>query len=334
MSTNLIDLENDLKNKKLNSIYLLYGEEKYLIQEYVKKIKKCFGELYLGINYILLDESNIDSLISDIETPAFGYDKKLILIKNSNLFKKDNKSPIKDKFKEYLINNTEIINESVVILFIEETVHKMDFYKNVEKYARAIEFKELKPFEIKNRIKKICSLYKVKISDQNLDYFIEVAGTKMENLINEIRKLIEFAGENNEISHEDIEKLTIKDIEAVIFDLTDYLGEKNTKNALEILDNLIYNKEPLQRISITLYNHFKKIYFCKLAIEEKKDIATSIGLKPNQLFLVGKYRKQASCFSEKEIKNLLNELINLDYKSKNGMIDLEIGLKSILCKNC
>ena len=91
MSTNLIDLENDLKNKKLNSIYLLYGEEKYLIQEYVKKIKKCFGELYLGINYILLDESNIDSLISDIETPAFGYDKKLILIKNSNLFKKDNK---------------------------------------------------------------------------------------------------------------------------------------------------------------------------------------------------------------------------------------------------
>ena len=38
-------------------------------------MKKIFGELNLGINYILLDESNINTIISDIETPAFGYQK-------------------------------------------------------------------------------------------------------------------------------------------------------------------------------------------------------------------------------------------------------------------
>ncbi len=334
MIITLNDLENDLKVQKLNSIYLFYGEEKYLIQEYLKKIKKCFGELSLGINYILLDEENINGLISDIETPAFGYEKKLIIIKNSNLFKKENKSPIKDKIKEYLSKNFEIINESVVIVFIEETVHKMDFYKTIEKYAKVLEFKELKPVEIKNRLKKICSLYKVNITDQNLTYLIEISGTKMENLINEIRKLIEFAGENNEIKKEDIDKLAIKDMEAIIFDLTDSLGERNTKNALEILDNLLYNKEPLQKIIITLYNHFKKIYFCKLAVELNRDIAMALDLKPNQLFLIGKYKKQANYFSEKEIKIILNELISLDYSSKSGMIDLEIGLKSLLCKNC
>lgn len=334
MSTNIIDLENDIKNQSLHSIYVLYGEEQYLKQEYLKKIKRIFGETSLGINYILLDENNIDTLIDNIETPAFGYEKKLIVIKNSNIFKKDTKSPMKEKFKKYISENMEIIDESCIIVFIEDIVHKMDLYKAIEKKAIVIELNELKPNELKMRLKKICTMYKVNISDNVLTYLIETTGTKMQNLINEIRKLIEFAGEGGEIKKEDIDKLTIKEIQAVIFDLTDYLGVKNTEKSIEILDNLIYNKEPLQKIIITLYNHFKKIYFTKLALKEKKDIAASLNLKPNQIFLVSKYKRQAEYFGEKEIEEILEELIDLDYKSKNGLIDLEIGLKSVLCKNC
>ena len=80
MSTNYLDLENDIKNQNLHSIYVLYGDEEYLKQEYLKKIKKVFGELSLGINYILLDETNIDTLITNIETLSFGYEKKLIVV--------------------------------------------------------------------------------------------------------------------------------------------------------------------------------------------------------------------------------------------------------------
>lgn len=334
MSTNILDLENDLKNQNLHGIYVFYGEEKYLQQEYLRKIKKIFGKLSLGINYILLDENNIDTLISDIETPAFGYEKKLIIIRDSNLFKKDCKSPMKEKFKKYVSENMDIINEAVVIVFIEETVHKMDLYKTVEKNAVIIETKELKPIEIKNRLKRICAMYKVQISDQNLNYLIETAGTSMQDLINEIRKLIEYAGENGEIQKEDIDKLTIKEIQAIIFDLTDYLGTKNTEKALEVLNNLIYNKEPLQKIIITLYNHFRKIYLTQLALKERRDLVEVLSLKPNQVFLTTKYRKQAEYFKEKEILQILKELIDLDYKSKSGQIDLDIGLKTVLCKNC
>ena len=74
--------KKDLKQEKLHSIYLFYGEETYLLENAVKKIKKSFGKLILGINYIQINETNIENLISDIETPAFGYDKKLIIVKN------------------------------------------------------------------------------------------------------------------------------------------------------------------------------------------------------------------------------------------------------------
>ena len=54
-------------------------------------------------------------------------------------------------------------------------------------------------------------------------------------------------------------------MDSVIFDLTDNLGKKNIKDALIVLKNLIDTKEPIQKILITLYNHFKKLYIIKLA---------------------------------------------------------------------
>ena len=160
-------------------------------------------------------------------------------------------------------------------------------------------------------------------------------GTNMQDLINEIRKLIEYAGSGGELLKQDADKLSTKQVQAIIFDLTDNLGNKQIGKALNILDNLVYNKEPYQKILITLYNHFKKLYLLKLYEKSgsNKDIAEVLSLKPNQTFLITKYKKQTSYFNEKELEEIVKNLIDLDYKSKNGLIDIEIGLKSILCKN-
>ena len=120
------ELEKSLNSQELNSIYVLYGEEKFLLESVVKKIKKKFGECINGINYINIDETNINELISDIQTPAFGYPKKLIIVKNSEILKKEGKrknpelAKIKTNLAEYIDENIDIINESTIIVFIEE----------------------------------------------------------------------------------------------------------------------------------------------------------------------------------------------------------------------
>ena len=173
-------------------------------------------------------------------------------------------------------------------------------------------------------------MYKVNIDDKTIQFFIETCGTSMMVLINEIRKLIEYVGTGGTITRQDIEKLSIKELDSVIFDLTDSLGKKDTEEALRILNELIYNKEPIQKILVTLYNHFRKIYLCILAQKYNRDIVETLSLKPNQVFLVTKYKKQSSYFTEEELKKILFELINLDYKYKQGLIDINIGLESIL----
>lgn len=334
-------LEKDLKTNDLQSIYFLYGEELFLIENLVKKIKNKFGETVKGINFISIDDTNVQELISDIETPAFGYEKKLIIARNTNILKKEGKRKnteivkIREKLEEYIKENIDIIKESVVLVFIEEDVDtRFGLYKTFDKYGITCKVDFQKPIQLEKRIIAICNGYKVKIDNVTTKYFIETSGTNMQELINEIRKLIEYAGENGTIKKEDIDLLTTKKLENVIFDLTDNLGKKETKIALEVLQNLIYNKEPIQKILINLYNHFKKLYFTKIALNSNKDLITSLNLKPNQTFLTGKYKTQASYFKMNELKEILQELRDLDYNYKNGLIDLQVGLESILCTYC
>ena len=235
----------------------------------------------------------------------------------------------------YLEENSKLVAQSVVLVFIEADIdNKSKLYKTIEKLGVVCNFEYQKPIQIEKRMKAICHGYKVNITDANLRYFIESCGTNMQELINEIRKLIEYAGENGTIQKEDIDSLCIKKLESVIFDLTDNLGKKQIDKALQVLNNLLYAKEPIQKILITLYNHFKKLYLTKIAIKYNKDIITSLNLRPNQTFLVNKYKMQAKYFAEKELKAILQNLRDLDYHYKIGLIDLQVGLESILCRYC
>ena len=324
----------------MDSLYLLYGQETYLLEDFIKKIKKSFDKLVEGINYIKIDETNINQLISNIETPCFGFDRKLIMVKEANIFKKEGKrkntatSAISDKIAEYISNNIDNVKQDNVIVFIETEVEKNKLFKVIEEFGKVVNFEPEKLPSLIKRIRAISSAYKVEISDYDAQYLVECCGTNLQDIINELRKLIEYAGQGGKITKQDIDSLTIKQIDSVIFDLTDNLGKKDIKKAMDVFYNLIYQKEPVQRILITLYNHFKKLYFVKCCLSNNENIAESLKLKPNQTFLVNKYRTQSGYFQELELRKILEELSDLDYNYKIGLIDLNVGIEAVLCRYC
>lgn len=240
-------------------IYLYFGEERYLLENKVKKIKKDFGEQVQGINYIQIDDTNVEELISDLETPAFGFSKKLIIAKNTGLFKKEKKTssksktakegketkkkktgseeklPLPEKIANYLQANEKELNETVELIFIEEEAEKNTLYQAIEKVGEVKEFTLLKLPELVANLKKIVSAYQVSLEDSTAKYLVESCGTSMQDLINEVRKLIEYKGAGGTITKEDIDKLCIKQIQAVIFDLTDNLGKKETRKSIRSL---------------------------------------------------------------------------------------------------
>ena len=330
-------LEQELETKTLKPVYALYGEETYLLENCVNKIKKIFGQIIDGINYIILDENSGLNVISEIETPSFGYEKKLIILKKTGILKKEAKtkktniSSLQEELKNYIEKNIEQIKDTVILLIIEEDADKTKLLELIEKLGCTCNFEKLKPISIIKRLKKITTLYKVNVDEKTLNKLIEVSGTSMQVLINEIRKLIEYVGEEGTITEKDVELLATPATDSVVFDLINYLGNKNINKSLETLHDLLYLKEPIQMILIMLYRNFKKIYLVKLAQNSGINVENVLELKPNQMFLINKYKTQAKYFSEEQLNTFLNHLIELDEKSKVGNIDLEIGLEAVLC---
>lgn len=345
-------LEQELNKKILRSIYMFYGEEKYLIENYLNKIKKNFGQLQEGINYCYLDEANINNIISELETPAFGFEKKLIVIKKAGLLvgkKKTSKNKknqediskatngISEKLAEYIENNFNLIKDTVVLVIIEEKSEKCNLldvlkkYEETENIVAICECQKLKLNQIVFKLKEICSKYNVVVDESTLAYLVEISGMSMQNLLNEIRKLIEYVGNNGKITKKEVDLLATPEIDNIIFNLTDSLGVKDTKRAIETLHDLIYMKESLQGIMINLYRHFKKLYFVKLSEKDYNvNLIELLELKPTQTFLISKYKRQAQAFSEKELRLFLREMLKLDNDYKTGNIDLQIGVEVLI----
>ena len=347
----IIELEQRLKQNKLDSLYYLYGEEVFLLEQCLNKIKKLFGPLVEGINYIKIDITNIDSLIDNIEVPTFGYEKKLVVVRDSGLFvkqkktkgKKSTKSEKTDeekevdksiKYSDYIEKHLEEIKETTVLVFIEKEDGKNALSKVLTKNGIECNFTLQKPEELVNRILYFSNAYGVNINRNTASYFVQSCGQEMLPLINELRKQIEYAGKGGTITKENIDDLACKQIDAYIFDITDSLGSHNVKRALQILDDLLYLKEPIQKVLLTIYGHFKKIYFTKTALREKMSVSEILGLSEKTAFLEKKYIAQSKYFEEKTLRRIIQEFIDLDYKYKTGAIDVNLGLESILCAYC
>lgn len=202
----ILELEKELKSNILDGIYLMYGEETFLLESSLKKMRKLFGEAIIGINYIQIDDTNLEELIPNLQTPAFGFPKKLVIIKNSGVLKKEGKrvnsklKETKEKIAIYFKENTKEIKEYNIVIFIEDEIEKNSLYKLIEKEGKICSFEKQTPSQIISRLKAIYKAYNVETDEITLKYLIEVCGTGMDKLINESRKLIEYAGDSgNEI---------------------------------------------------------------------------------------------------------------------------------------
>ena len=100
----------------MSNIYLLYGEEKYDINQKIEKIKKEFSNLEVGVNLFYINLDNIDQLESVVQGVTFFGSEKLIIIKNTNL-----------KFDVNLIKD---LDEDIKVIIIEDTTDNREFFKH------------------------------------------------------------------------------------------------------------------------------------------------------------------------------------------------------------
>lgn len=319
---------SDVKN-----LYLITGEDLFEREKELNKIKESFGELIKGINYVAIDKDTMYLLGSEVTTYPFGYNKKLIIV---NLISKmansdETTSNKNDWFNEELAQDILNSLDVNVVVFVGDVQARTKLYKFINQNGKIIECNKIKTK--KDLAPWIVSLARQNgkiISLENANYMLQICGTDKLMLSNEIQKLVDYTGEKEEIKKEDIEEVGVRTLETIIFDLTDSVGNRNISVSLRYLDELLIQKEPLQKILIMIARHFKSLLITKICIRKNQSVSEELNIKFP--FIVNKYKEQCRKFKEEELENILINLSNLDSDSKVGKIDLKIGLEMCLIK--
>ncbi len=123
-------------------------------------------------------------------------------------------------------------------------------------------------------------------------------------------------------------------VENDIFKLIDYIGEKNSSNAIRILNDMIQEGESVLGIFAMIAKQFRVVMQVRQFQAEgytSKVIAEKLKLHS---FVVGKALKQASNFSDDIIIDMLNYILESDYKIKNGLIKDTLAVEILVSKYC
>lgn len=308
-------------------IYVFYGEEDFLRDYNSDKIISGCNLTNLDMNLIKLNEDNIERLPDNCEQVPFLDSKKVIYVKNSGFFTSGKKiaPSIVERVTEYLL----LLPEYVEVVFNEESIDKRLLpYKKLSKIAKFEEMKYRSETDLTNWI---CSGIKrcgASIDVEDARYLAQVCGPSMSYLHSEVRKLAVLNKEGVKINKILIDEVSTKSIQGIIFDLTDAIGTKNKAMSIKLLEELILKKETEQFILIMLYKHFRNLFLLKVATDEGIANANDLGINP---YVYRKLLGQVKNYSESSLRYILSELMELDYKSKRGTIDLRTGIELIIC---
>lgn len=328
-------LKKDIKSKELKNLYLFYGQEEFLKKYYLESIEKAIVENDLSsMNKLVLEGKFEMSKIEEAcETMPVFSEKKLVIVKNSGLFKSAKDGSKQQSARDSIINYLKNLPSYTVLVFYEEEIDKR--FKTVDvvkKNGLVVEFPFQKPAELVKWAIKAINTHKKEISFADASYLIELCEQGMTEILNEVNKLVMFVGERTKITVQDIEKVCTKSVKSRIFDLTDAVAEKNLDKALKLLNDMIILREPLPKILFMLTRQLRHVLEMKLLTLEGmsvKEACTKIGITP---YAGGKVSSQAKSFSTDQLKEGIKEAFELDLAIKTGRINDRVAAELLINK--
>lgn len=316
----------DIKKGSFKPVYLFYGEEAYLKQQYKNRLKDAVLPDGDTINLSIYSGKGIDvkEMIAQADTMPFFAEHRLLLIEDSGFFKNANQ-----QLADYIPS----IPEGTIMLFVESEVDKRGkLYKAVNKKGSVVEFTAQNEQTLTRWILGILKSEKKMITSGAMKLFLEKTGTDMERIRQELEKLICYCMDRESITEEDITVICSEQTENKIFDMINAMAEKKQKKAMELYYDLLALKEPPMRILYLITRQFNLLMQVKELSEEGYSAKTISERLKMAGFIVRNCLRQAEYFSLETLKEALQDCVGMEEAVKTGRMNDVMSVELLLVK--
>lgn len=320
-----------LKERGPESLYLLWGPEDYLREQFLNELKKaCLPEGEDSFSFKRLNGPELDAqeLQAAIDSVPFLTERSFVEIRDADLNRL--------KEPERVLKALQDIPDYCTVAFVQNAQYEPDgrikLIKGIRSNGRDMKFTQAPQGQLIDWVRRRFAAHGKGIELETVQRLILISGDLMNRLIPEIDKISAYA-KGDRVTVEDVEAVASHVPEADIFEMTDCIAQHRTNAALSVLSELLAdrNNEPIPILAM-LSVQVRRLYIARLAAERglgAKYVTEACGLKYD--FIASKLLKSARGFTLPQLKSAVEICADADYKIKSSSLDdRELLIETVL----
>ena len=265
-----------LDEAQVDHLYILFGNESYLQQEYLNAITdRILKDALRDFNHDIFN-ANTDGLIEALSlarTLPMMAPYRVVVLHGLDQLRKADWPPL----QEYL--KTPSKTTALVCSTADSDLNKLP--KAVTQNAITIACKRLEGGQLQKWVMQQVQQQHAQITSQAVTALLQDHDNDLQMLAQEVTKLCTYAGEGGEIALADVQAVSQSSRHHSIFAITDALGARQVHRALATVERLIQQGEPPLVILSMMIRHVRLLWSIKHLARQRQDlgrVAKTLGL--------------------------------------------------------
>ncbi len=324
-------LERHLERRKLQPLYLFFGEEDFLVERALRRLEAALaqepGEPPLRV-VREAGEVSLEEFFAQARMATLWGSGQLLVLRQAEKYAAEELTPA----LAYLDHPAP---RSLVVLTAPSLkmreVEKHPVFGRLQKNEAALGFFRLKEDKLLPWLMQEAKRLDKTLLPAAAQRLVEVVGDNLADLHQELKKLALFAGPDATLTPQQVNQLATHSRTYNIFALVDALGEKALPRRLAALDHLLDLGVEPPRILVMLARQLRLLIRYKEATPHTSpaDLPKKLKLSSWQL---DKLAKQAKKFTLQALKSHLNLLHQADLAIKTSAANPRVWLENILIR--
>ena len=331
---NFKEFMNLLIDDKLKGVYLFDSKEEFLNDTIIEEVKNKVS--VPDFNFVEIKGSkDVETIKNSYETYPVMEDKKYIIWRNIDLAKNSIKeyegtlNVLAEDFKEFP-------DFATLLIFSDNPPFKGKFYKAVNKVGTVVEISRLNQRELESFIgkrfvrngKKIQKSLVTEIVNR-FSYLSKDSEIDLYEIVNVVDKII--ASSDDEIvKAQDVFDQLDEVLNINIFNLTDAMSSKNSRDTIDIYLKMVKSNEDLFMIFHMVIRQIRNLIGVKsLYLNGYNDsfMMKNLGIGAYELKKLKSFSRN---FSLTELFDIHRRIFDMEYRQKSVDFDIEIELLLLL----
>jgi DNA polymerase III subunit delta len=334
-------------------IHILWGEDQFSMEEALQEIKKSAGDAsFLATNTHILDgqKLTLNGLKSVGEAMPFLAEKRLVIVKGllerfeardkSGRARKTNSSGVKQDEGKTLADCIRSFPQSTILVLMDmveirkTALRDNSLFTNLSPQAKVQSFPLLKGTKLNQWIQSRVDRQSASISRQGINILIELIGSDLFTMANEIDKLAAFTA-GRMIEEKDVRMVVSAAKEEDVFTLVDAVMDRDAALGEKVLYRLLQGGIAPSQILVLLARQVQMLLVFIDLKGQKRPLAEIQGkLGIVHSFIWEKVSRRAQKYSLVRLKEIYESLLETDLAIKTGRFEGDLALNLLVAGLC